>query len=112
MAACSQDVAPSPTPTPSADDDGDGITNDDEGTETLCRVGTCTRIKTQKDKSTLQSLAYEIYKDAKRAKVTAGVSCNIQHTPNPSDNRPTTDDYLSVLQSAINKLPKRISRCE
>lgn len=80
--------------------------------ELLCELGTCSRIKKQSDKDTLNSLAYDIYRNAKRAKLTAGSACNITHVPDPSDNRPTTDDYLSALQAAINQLPSRISRCE
>jgi hypothetical protein len=76
----------------------------------LCPESTCNLTSNRDAKVGLRTLASEIYRDAKRAKLLAISSCGVVEE-RPTVRRPTTETFLAQLRSEIAKLPNRLSRC-
>ncbi len=80
--------------------------------EIRCPTTMCVSRQRQPNKDELNALAQQIYQHARRSKLAAMSQCGEPPESSTPDKRPRTEVYLRELQSAISKLPSRVSRCQ
>lgn len=76
----------------------------------ICPESMCTVVPSGQTRTALLTLAKQLYRNAKTAKLLAIKACGAPAN-HSGKKRPTTETYLAQLRSEIAKLPRKLSAC-